>query len=74
MTLAMWPLNLFCTEGGSFLVHMEQWDAPAGMGIGVALSPQNPIGDGAGGVPGRAGDSQQFESHVAMAIRSAPGK
>ena len=43
------------------------------MGIGVALSPQKPIGKGARGALERAGGSQLFESHVAMAIRSAPG-
>lgn len=52
---------------------MGQRDAPTGMAIGVAPSPQKPIGEGARGAPERAGGSQLFESHVAMAIRSALG-
>jgi len=73
VTLAMWPLTFVAQKKvkSPRARAVGQQDVPAGAGIGVA--PQKPIGEGARGALERAGGSQLFESHVAMAVRSAPG-
>lgn len=75
MTLAMWPLTFIAQKKvkSPGARAMGQWDVPMGMGIRVAPSPQKPVSEQAGGALERAGGSQLFESHVAMAMGSTPG-
>lgn len=74
MTLAMWPLTFVAQKIKSPGARATgQQDVLMGAGIRVAPSPQKPSSERAQGAPARAGGSQLFESHVAMAIGSVPG-